>query len=94
MAFVPGYEHDVFVSYAHGDNREWVGRFVDRLRSKLNEKLGDSAEVWLDETKLRATRDFRQEIPIVSRGQRFFFYFHPYIPALAILRGNRVSGVR
>jgi hypothetical protein len=63
MAFVPGYGHDVFVSYAHGDNREWVSRFAGRLESELKKKLGEAVEVWLDTTELRATRDYRQEIP-------------------------------
>ncbi len=53
MAFVPGYKHDVFVSYAHGDNREWITRFVGRLESELRNKLGDSADVWLDDSDLR-----------------------------------------
>ena len=84
MAFVPGFEHDVFVSYAHGDNREWVSRFVDRLRSKLTEKLGESAEVWLDETELRATRDYRQEIPdSVTRSAVFLL-----LPSPAYLRSQ------
>src|SRR5882762_645401 len=63
MAFVPGYKHDVFVSYAHGDNREWISRFVGRLESELKNKLGDSADVWLDDSDLRKTRNFRKEIP-------------------------------
>ena len=63
MAFVPGYKHDIFVSYAHGDNREWISRFVGRLESELKNKLGDSADVWLDDSDLRKTRDFQKEIP-------------------------------
>jgi len=63
MAFVPGYKHDLFVSYAHVDDREWISRFVGRLESLLRNKLGDSADVWLDDSDLRETRDFRKEIP-------------------------------
>jgi TIR domain len=78
MAFVPGYEHDVFVSYAHGDNREWVSRFAGRLESELKKKLGDAAEVWLDTTELRATRDYRQEIPdSVTRSAVFLLLPSP-----------------
>jgi len=63
MAFVPGYDHDVFVSYAHGDDREWVSRFAGRLEAELKKKLGDVSDVWLDTVELRATQDYRKEIP-------------------------------
>lgn len=84
MAYVPGYEHDVFVSYAHGDKREWVSRFALRLESALKEKLGDLADVWLDESDLQATRDFRREIPdSVTRAAVFLF-----LPSPAYLRSQ------
>jgi hypothetical protein len=47
MAFVPGFEHDVFISYAHGDDRDWINSFLDRLRPALNRLLLGS-DVWID----------------------------------------------
>jgi hypothetical protein len=31
MAFVPGFDHDALISYAHGDDRDWINRFLDPL---------------------------------------------------------------
>jgi hypothetical protein len=84
MAFVPGYKHDVFVSYAHGDNREWISRFVGRLESALKNKLGDSADVWLDDSDLRATRNFRREIPDSVTGTAVFLL----LPSPAYIRSQ------
>lgn len=44
-AFVPGFAHDVFVSYVHVDNRKferdvgWVETLVKNLREALPQKL-------------------------------------------------------
>lgn len=62
MAFVPGFEHDVFISYAHGDDREWINRFLDRLNSKLS-RLLPGADVWIDKHDLRKSRNYEQDIP-------------------------------
>jgi hypothetical protein len=62
MAFVPGFEHDVFISYAHGDDRAWIDRFVDKLEPALS-RLLPGADVWIDTDDLRKSRDFSQEIP-------------------------------
>jgi hypothetical protein len=57
MPFVPGYRHDVFVSYAHVDNepvgadKGWVTTFVRNLETFLRRKLGQhatDASVWMD----------------------------------------------
>jgi len=45
MAFVPGYEYDIFVSYARIDDvpiegRGWVSTFVDQLKRSLAVRLG------------------------------------------------------
>ena len=47
MAFVPGYEHDIFVSYAsvddqplHGTKEGWVTALIKDLRVFLNQRLG------------------------------------------------------
>ncbi|MGZ5191581.1 MAG: toll/interleukin-1 receptor domain-containing protein, partial [Flavisolibacter sp.] len=53
-----GYQHDVFISYAHADNFtlfgsvQWVSDFVKDLEVLLSKKLGtkedQSPEIWID----------------------------------------------
>jgi hypothetical protein len=46
MPYVSGYQHDVFVSYAHIDNeplgteRGWITNFVAYLKNLLDKGLG------------------------------------------------------
>ncbi len=63
MAYVPGFQHDVFVSYAHGDDREWISQFVARLNSAIDRRLGTRTSVWIDDDDNRRSRDFSSEIP-------------------------------
>jgi hypothetical protein len=63
MAYVPGFQYDVFVSYAHGDDRDWINRFLERLRPVIRQRLGTEAAIWIDDDSLRKSRDFRKEIP-------------------------------
>lgn len=72
MAYVPGFQHDVFVSYAHGDDREWIARFVERVTSALDRRLGTRTSVWIDEDDNRKTRDFSREIPDSVRASAVF----------------------
>uniref|UniRef100_UPI0011785193 toll/interleukin-1 receptor domain-containing protein n=1 Tax=Crenothrix polyspora TaxID=360316 RepID=UPI0011785193 len=57
-AFVPGYQHDIFVSYAHVDDLTypgvdagWVATLISGLKVKLSQKLGrsDLFSLWKDE---------------------------------------------
>lgn len=67
MAFVPGCEHDIFVSYAHIDNEPlsgadegWVTILVRNLETVVRQKLGDRArrlDVWTDH-ELAGNRPF------------------------------------
>lgn len=68
MTYVSGYQHDVFVSYAHIDNepvgteRGWVTTFVDYLRNVLNKGLGcREADVWMDH-RLTGNQPFSGDI--------------------------------
>jgi hypothetical protein len=72
MAYVPGFSFDVFVSYAHGDDREWITRLVDRLESALKQRLGVKASIWIDDASLRKTRDFSKDIPHSVRSSATF----------------------
>jgi TIR domain len=57
MAYVPGFEHDIFVSYAHVDDKPapnvqtgWVSTLVDGLLAYLPQKLGraEAFDLWMD----------------------------------------------
>lgn len=57
MAFVPGYKHDIFVSYAHvddnpivGTDKGWVTYLVENLQFLLSASLGhtDAYSLWMD----------------------------------------------
>jgi len=57
MAFVPGYKHDIFVSYAHVDDisisssqRGWVTELVKNLEYLLVRQIGraDAYSIWMD----------------------------------------------
>ena len=72
MAYVPGYTHDVFVSYAHGDDREWIALLAARLEPALKQRLGTKPAIWIDDDQLRASRDFSAEIPDSVRSSAVF----------------------
>jgi TIR domain len=71
MSIVPGFQHDVFVSYAHVDNLPcssdpdsgWVHTLVDNLKVPLSQRLGHSSRgnIWLDR-KLRGNEPFPGDI--------------------------------
>lgn len=65
-AFVPGFEHDVFVSYAQVDDIPdidskpgWVTNLVDKLRSRLAQQLGgrEVFSLWMDRKQGLAGND-------------------------------------
>src|SRR5262245_59862635 len=65
MAYLPGFEHDIFISYAHVDNQDgWVEVFEKRLGMELSRLLGrmDWAKVWQDRRKLGPNHLFDQTI--------------------------------
>jgi hypothetical protein len=52
MTYVPGYDHDVFVSYAHLDNQgelAWVTNLVRHLETEASQRLGTKdLRIWID----------------------------------------------
>ena len=68
MAFVSGYENDIFISYAHIDNEPvitgkpgWVDFFQDILRKRIRVRLGAEIEVFRD-PQLRRYGKFSDEL--------------------------------
>ena len=61
------YDYDVFISYAHRDNKEssdregWVTKFHLDLQDRLGVVLGRDPTRWRD-AKLEGTDDFGDEI--------------------------------
>jgi len=63
MAYVPGYSADVFISYAHLDDRDgWVTRLKGKLAGRLTSDLAGESEIWFDADRLRTGDIFKQEI--------------------------------
>ena len=76
MAFVPGYDQDVFISYAHVDDEPlvaaswadqsagWVATFVRLLKNERAQKIGRSENfaVWFDQINLRGNHSITPEI--------------------------------
>lgn len=55
MAYVPGYEHDVFISYPRPDDEPegececgWVTELVAGLKKRLTKRLGRDVSIWMD----------------------------------------------
>jgi len=55
--YVPNYQHDIFVSYAHVDNepfagaeKGWVTTLISNLKNELGRQLGraDAYSLWMD----------------------------------------------
>jgi hypothetical protein len=76
MGFVPGFEHDVFISYAHFDNEpdtqeiRWVSRFQADLKVALRQRLGADPNVFFDNRSLQ--NQFLQELTDNARGSAAF----------------------
>ena len=48
-SILSGFEHDIFISYRHNDNRSgWVTKFVKSLQEELASTIKDSVSVYFD----------------------------------------------
>ena len=61
-AFVPGFEFDLFISYAHQDDVRWVQAFEDELTDEVSRRLGLPISTWQDSGKLRAGENWQAGI--------------------------------
>ena len=79
MAYLAGFDNDVFISYTHKDNHGpgalpdagWVTRFHLDLQRRLTEFLGVHARIWRDK-KLRGSDDYSDEIFAQLKGSAVF----------------------
>jgi hypothetical protein len=80
MAFVPGYENDIFISYSHTDNdpmienrRGWVDFFEDVLRKRIRLRMenGRELEIFRD-TQLRQFGKFPDQLAKQISGSAVF----------------------
>ena len=71
MAMVPGYDYDIFISYAHVDNLEisgqkngWIEEFYNSLNLLMIKRYGrmDVIKIWWDNKKLDGSILFDQSI--------------------------------
>lgn len=71
MAYIPGYTHDIFISYAHLDNlampgkqEGWIELFYQSLKLKLAQRIGkmDAVNIWWDSKKLDGSKLFDNTI--------------------------------
>lgn len=69
MAQSPGYDHDIFISYAHNDNAQmfgglgWVDVFEDQLFKWLGKRRGlTDLQIWRDKRRMRGNTVFDDAI--------------------------------
>ena len=83
MAFVPGFKHDVFISYAHFDNEpdtqdiRWVSRFQADLKTALRQRLGTEPEIFFDARSLHAHHDLGILTENAQQSAVFLAIFSP-----------------
>jgi hypothetical protein len=68
LGFLPGFEEDVFISYAHNDDDQygrekkgWVAQLHADLEQRVKYYLGQSPRLWRD-SEIRSNDDFDQKI--------------------------------
>ena len=82
MAHAAGYEHDIFISYAHDDNHApgdtpgWVDQFQEWLESWLIRRRGLSAlSIWRDNRRMSGNTLFDDAIKEAVNRSALFFAF-------------------
>src|SRR5436305_175827 len=67
-SYVPGYEHDVFISYSHANNYAgWISTFRQKLDARLQERVPPGATFFRDTETLQGNDDLT---PTVVDGIR------------------------
>jgi hypothetical protein len=78
-AFVPGFEHDLFLSYTHDDDVRWVRAFEDELHDEVSRRLGLEISVWQDTGRIRAGENWQTAIQDgIARSAAFLAIISPH----------------
>src|SRR4030095_6731367 len=97
MAFVPGYENDVFISYSHIDNSKpinakigWVDIFEEILRQRLFLRCSPQVKIFRDPA-LQVLGEFSQQLAsaISSAAAFISILSNPYVESEWCLRELR-----
>jgi len=72
MAYVPQHRHDIFFSYAHEDDSDWIKAFCDSLRSELVRAVGPTFSTWQDTANLRFGQRWPDQIEEGITGAALF----------------------
>jgi hypothetical protein len=63
MGYLPGFEYDLFVSYAHIDDEPdvgqefgWVTVLKDNLKTRINRRLATESKIWMDQQLVSQAR--------------------------------------
>src|SRR5260370_32585736 len=97
MTDAPGYDYDIFISYAHVDNEPihpaqqgWVDALIRLLHTDLTMKFGrrEAFSIWFDEQQLRGNHEINGHISEqVRRSAVFLAVLSPgYVASQACLR--------
>ena len=78
-AYIPGFEYDLFISYAHVDNEAvpgeelgWVSTFYKYLKVELAKKIGREVNIWWDSRSITPNQKFASEIAEGLAGSALF----------------------
>jgi hypothetical protein len=84
VPFLPKYDFDIFISYAHADGREWVDRYCAEFAAELHRRLPgrDKPEIFLDKHDLRAGDNVDSVIADgIKRSALFLAFISPQYEA-------------
>jgi hypothetical protein len=78
MAYVPGFDYDLFFSYAQDDSADWIRALEQSLSQDLIDRLGPDVTLWRDERNIRFGQNWVAEIEDgVKRSAAFLAIVSP-----------------
>jgi hypothetical protein len=78
MAYVPGFDWDIFISYPHetdardANELEWVNEFYRILDKELNERLPEPPKIYFDRRQFAASHSLESELLEAARHSALF----------------------
>jgi hypothetical protein len=105
MAFVPGFEYDIFISYARDDNATadgapgWIARVHQRLEIELRKRTNRNLKIWRDEKEIANNQEFDPVLKQSVEGSAILLAFNSnayknsvYFAAQAFAEKNLARG--